>query len=527
MAKFIKHSIILALAFFSSCASAKPAEAEMTDSQNDSYAKNKTLVVAMTDGNYNLNPHTSAYTGEAQILNSLYEGLFSYNPQTLDPEPAIALSYKTSRDGKYWTFTLRPDAKFSDGRKITSKDVKESWLNLIAEKEAFYSSFLDVITGAKDYRLGKGSRQDVAIFTKDDVTISIELDIPQSHLPKILCHHAFAVVDTVNGTAFSGPYSLVNQSESEFNLCKNANYYNASAVKIPNIKILLTDDEKEVAHDFNTGKIHWCSTNCDTRSILKQESVHFDPLFGTYYYFFKLKKPWLTKEVRNALMNAFPWEELRMGSYFPAKTLIFPLNGYKQPVPLDYTDLDHAQALLDKAKKSLGITDEFLELEFAIPEGQAVMNAAQTIKHFWGAIGIKLKIKVIPERLYLSSISGSDSDMFLYTWIGDFSDPVAFLELFRSDSSLNETLWKNSEFDSLLDKASLTHDRTKRYELLNQAEEILLDSGLIMPISHSIDLNIIDFDSIGGWTANPLNIHPFKEMYFLPPKPSVLNIVKR
>ena len=88
----------------------------------------KELTVILSSFSLNLNPHTSVYSNEAQILNSTYEGLFSYNSQTAEPDFALAVNYTTSRDQLLWTFTLRDDAFFSDGKKITSTDVKDPGL---------------------------------------------------------------------------------------------------------------------------------------------------------------------------------------------------------------------------------------------------------------------------------------------------------------------------------------------------------------------------------------------------------------
>lgn len=106
--------------------------------------------------NLNLDPHTSAYVFEAQILNGVYEGLFSYNAATLEPDNALAQEYRISRDKLRWTFTIREGAKTSSGKIIDAQTIKDSWLDLIANKSAYYSSLLDVIKGARDFRLGKG-----------------------------------------------------------------------------------------------------------------------------------------------------------------------------------------------------------------------------------------------------------------------------------------------------------------------------------------------------------------------------------
>ena len=95
------------------------------------------------------------------------EGLFSYNQLTLEPVKALATDFHVSRNKKNWSFTIREGTFFSNNKPITAESIKESWLNLIATKDATYSSFLDIIQGAKEYRTGNGKREDVAIFTDE------------------------------------------------------------------------------------------------------------------------------------------------------------------------------------------------------------------------------------------------------------------------------------------------------------------------------------------------------------------------
>ena len=92
----------------------------------------KELTVIMSEADINLDPHTSSYANEAQILSALYEGLFTYNPISLKPEKGLVDSYKISRDKKTWTFTLRENIFFSDGTPITAESIKKSWLALHA-----------------------------------------------------------------------------------------------------------------------------------------------------------------------------------------------------------------------------------------------------------------------------------------------------------------------------------------------------------------------------------------------------------
>ncbi|MBR7064693.1 MAG: peptide ABC transporter substrate-binding protein, partial [Treponema sp.] len=132
----------------------------------------KSFTIVDAPHQYDLNPHTASYSSEAQILTNIYEGLFSYHPATLEPQYALATSHRISRNKLRWTFTLRENARFSDGFPLTAHDVKEAWLNLLAEKNAPYASLLDIIQGAAEYRNGKGLRSNVSISALNDTTLT-------------------------------------------------------------------------------------------------------------------------------------------------------------------------------------------------------------------------------------------------------------------------------------------------------------------------------------------------------------------
>ena len=126
---------------------------------------------------------------------------------------------------------------------------------------------------------------------------------------------------------------------------------------------------------------------------------------------------------------------------------------------------------------------------------------------------------------YNSEIPGWDADLFAYSWIGDFADPLAFLELFRSDSSLNVANYNSTEFDELLHKASVAGNSVDHYKLLSQAETLLLDDCVVIPVYHPVSLHIIDTEIIGGWQPNAMDLHPFKYFYIKRKEPVLPNLV--
>lgn len=486
-------------------------------------------VVMLTMGHpYDLNPQTASYTSEAQLLSGLYEGLFSYNPVNLEPQNALCSSYKLSRNKKRWTFTIIDGAKFSTGEKITASTFRESWLDLLSNPRAPYASLLDCIEGARNYRLGKGKRDEVGITARDDKTLVIHLEEPAEHLPKILCHHAFSAVSKKKDS-YSGAFTLKSYDKGRLELVKNKNYRDAASILIPGITIIQSDDLDENAFMFNTGKVDWIPEgNVNASKIINRNAIKVAAEFGTYYIFFKLNgKKWNTKEIREALLEAIPYDKMRENITVPATTLVYPLTGYPEVAGFDDYDSDDAVMMMRKAREKAGIgAKEKITITFGITDSEFMKNFVQVLAKAWQPLGVELVSEIKASEAYNFEIPTWDADLFAYSWIGDFADPLAFLELFRSDSSLNVAKYDSEEFDSLLHQASVATSSTEHYKLLSQAESMLLDDCVVIPVYHPVSLHVIDTDIIGGWQSNAMDLHPFKYFYIRRKDQSLPNLVQ-
>ncbi|MDY6397341.1 MAG: peptide ABC transporter substrate-binding protein [Treponema sp.] len=497
-------------------------ESEKSDDKNviESLQHNFTILVAQQP--WNLDIHTATYSSEAQILDSLYEGLFSYDPKTLEPLPAIAESYKISRDKKRWTFTLRENLEFSNGEKINAYTVKNSWLSLLRTHNAPYASMLDCIKGAADYREGKITDGEVGINARNEKTLVVTLINPTAHFAKLLCHHAFAVCTlnqngSTDTSVFSGAFKIKENTGSSLILEKNEKYWDAKNVHLPQITINQSNELKENSWSYNDGSADWVSGMVDTNALLNKNSIRISAIFGTEFLFFSCKnKPWDDADFRNALLTAVPWEELRKNGLVKATTLIYPLAGYQGVNGITETSGEDALEMMEEARKKLGIPkDEKLSVTFGISAiSERQKSQAEILKKAWEPLGVELKIQTTPDDRYIDSIPGWNADIFSYSWIGDFADPIAFLELFRANSTLNPSKWQNEKFEELIQKANESTDNGEHYKYLAQAEQLLLDDGEVMPITHSISLHAVNLQQVGGWYVNALDIHPFKYLYF-------------
>ncbi len=466
------------------------------------------FVILTSHPNPDLNPHTASYNTEVQIINGLYEGLFSYDPLTLEPVPAICESYKLSRDKKTWTFVIKDNAVFSNGQKITSQTVKDSWIKLLKTPDAPYASLFDIVYGATDFMNGKITESELGIKIKDEKTLTVKLTNPAEHFINILCMQSFSVV-TDEQNVFSGPFVLKEYKDEYILLEKNQNYWDANNVALPSIKILISENEEENTFLYNTGKIDWAMDMLTIKKVLKPQTIFLSTQFGTEYFFFKpLEEPWTNPTLRLALLSAIPWNEFQEKSLVKATSFIVPISDYPQIFGVPEYDLDSALEL----KKQAGFENQTLSLICAIQDSDYSMELAKKLQEAWKKIGVELVIQKTPANRYLKSISGWNAQLFTYSWVGDFADPVAFLELFRGNSSLNVSGWKDSTYDDLLMQAS-TLASEERLKKLSEAEQYLLDQGMIIPIAHSVSFNVVDTSYVKGWFENALNYHPLKYIY--------------
>lgn len=502
------------------------------ETNKDSSIKNdiqRELNITVSSSNFNLNPHTASYSIEAQILDGLYEGLYSYDPRTLEPKNALATNCKISRDRKRHTYEIRKDAKFSDGSPINAFAVRSAWLMLLSTPNAPYASFLDCVKGVKEFRNGKVSEDEVGIIARNDTTLVLQLLYPASHLNKILCHHAFSV-KTGSDNVFSGAFVLKERADNSILLEKNQNYWDADNVKLPSIRITTSDEITDNSWNYNTGKIDWIASVFNAKKILNPNAVHLSAIFGTEYVFFKCQNsPWDKADFRNALVTAAPWAALRKNTFVKATTLVYPLSGYPKVDGLSDTETEDAVDMMKEAKIKAGMKeDEILKIKFEMTAtSDRQKEFFDLLKEAWKPLGVEVEAEITNDYRYVESIPSSTADLFIYSWIGDFADPLAFLELFKDGSTLNQTKWKNDEYNRLLAEAAETTDADARNKLLSEAERTLLDDGVVLPIRHSISLNAVNTNAVGGWYTNALDIHPLKYLYFKDYKYEIPNVVMK
>ncbi len=516
-----KHTVLFSLFLTVLIASAAVAD--------ESYPQS-VFVASISGSQPDLRPHRAYNADEAQIMTALYEGLFVYDPYTLEPMPGIAESWTVSKDGLEWKFTLRTNARFETGETITAEQVARSWRALLDPAvQAPYASLLDSISGAFAYRTGQTTDTDtIGISALDERTLQVRLERPTEHLSRILCHHAFSIIhpkDMARGARneaeatlkplSSGPFKLVSRDENSLVFEKNEHYWDAARVSLPGLVIVISDDPEVLTARFNRGEIHWLAGEMNLSKLADTSLVRVSPMFATEFFFFRsVTGPWSDMRLRNAYLLTIPYAELRAERLIPAKTLVFPISGYPELEGLEKTDPARARELVAEA----GIGDPSLipPLVVRIPDSASYRKIADILVAAWTKEGFPATLEVVPFQGYYASLRKNDYGLGITSWIGDFADPLAFLEMFRPTSTLNDSGWSNETFENLIREASAEKSTEKRYGKLADAERLLLSEGVIIPVGHNPSLNVIDTSALTGWYVNALDIHPFKFIKFIP-----------
>jgi peptide/nickel transport system substrate-binding protein/oligopeptide transport system substrate-binding protein len=482
------------------------------------------LTMAFSKDDVELDFRRSYLASEAQLYTALYEGLFSYHPLTLEPVPAAASAWEVSEDKKVWTFTIRETARYWNGDPLRAEDFRAAWLSLLdPQRQSPYSSLFDSIQGALDYRLGNTADPGaVGILIPEPGKLEVRLNNPVSFFPSMLCHHSFSPIHpdmlaVEDWSAFSpisnGPFYVVDHDEDRITLARNELYWDAARIALRRIKILYLEDGDDVSARWNSGEVRWVAGDVNLETLTDRSGIVVNPMFATHYYYIRsTAAPWTDARVRQALSLALPWDQIREGYFLPAKTLIYPIQGYPALEGLTVTDLDKARSLLSEAGYPGGAG--LPELVIRLTPSAEATRIGEIMGTVWkDELGAPVRVEVVPHRRYFESLKENDYQVAFSTWIGDFPDPYTFLQMWRRDSNLNDARFNDSDYEALIDR-SMEEEGETRMETLAAAEQLLLNRGVVLPIAYSPAVNIVDTEELGGWFPNALDIHPFKYLSF-------------
>ena len=487
-----------------------------------------------------LDPHIIKGIPEHRIVSTLFEGLVDVDPSDLHAIPATAETWDISPDGKEYTFHLRTTACWSNGDPVTAHDFVYAWQRILSPGlGSEYAYMLYCLKNAKAYN--EGTLKDfgaVGATAIDAQTLHVTLENPTPYFLSMQVHFTwypvhrptierFGSMDTRN-TKWTRPGNLVGNGafvlkrwipNNLIEVVKNDRYWNAAQVRLPRILFYPTDNLLTEERSFRTGQLDLTENVPMTKVPVYRrehpELICIDPYLGTYFYRFNTSVPPLNDvRVRRALALALDrtalTRDVLTGGQIPAGEFTPPNTaGYSALTSISY-DVPEAQKLLAEAGYPDGTGFPAIEILYNTSESHKLI--AEAIQQMWKKT-LHIEVRLVNQdwKVYLASQKNMDFQIARASWIGDYVDPINFLECFVTGGGNNRTGWSSPEFDAQINTARRCNDPQQRVKALQEAERILLDAAPILPIYHYTRV-YLKSPRILNWHANLLGYIPFKDL---------------
>ncbi|PEJ38681.1 peptide ABC transporter substrate-binding protein [Bacillus wiedmannii] len=480
--------------------------------KSDAEAKKQVLNVTVSEEIPSLDTAKTMDGTSAHVMQNIFEGLYVLDDQD-QPIPAVAKSFKRSKDGKKYTFDLRKDTKWSNGDSVTANDFMFAWKRAIKPETASqYAYMLFHVKNAKEINKGTMPLDTLGVKAINDYTLEVELEQPIPYFLQLLAlpiylpqHESFLKEQGKNyalepsNLIYNGPFVLEKwKHEQEFQLKKNATYWDEKKVKLDEINFQIVKDTMTAVNLYEAGDLDRVSINSQFVDKYKgNKELHMSSDPGIAMIRFNEKNSALAnKKVRQSISLALNKEDFVahfINNGAKSASGLVPAGHINEETGKDLRkengdlspyDLQNAKKIWEEAKKELGV--EEVNLEFLTYEQDNAKRMAEYIKgdlekHLQG-LTIQINQQPFKQKLHLEQTG--DYDISMANWGPDYKDPISYLELFTTDNQNNKMNYSNLHYDELIKKAKsdFVLDQKKRWEALQEAERILLEDAAVAPL---------------------------------------------
>lgn len=481
-----------------------------------------------------IDPALATGVPEHRIMANLFEGLYANDPKDLSPVPGVALRHTLSKDGKLYTFTLNPQAKWTNGRQVTADDFVFAWERVLNPKTgAKYAQQLYYLKNGEAYNKGAVTDfKQVGVRAVNPTTLEVTLERPTAFflylttfytlypVPKEAVQQHGADWTKPGKIVSNGPFRLAEWvPQQALVLEKNGNYWDAKAVALDRVVFDPTTDVNTVVRQFQAGETDWVTSSANLPASLveiwkSRPEFYAEPYLGTYYFRMNVTKPPLNDaRVRKALSMAIDRETItqrvtRAGEIASSGFVPRNMPGYPGVKGHDF-DPAGAKRLLAEAGYPDGKGFPAVELLYNTNELHRIIT--QALQQMWKQhLGVEVTLTNVEWKVYLSRVKELDYQVARAGWIGDYVDPNTFLDMWITGGGNNQTGWSNAKYDGLIRQAAETVDPEARMKVLEQAETILVRDELpIAPVFTYVSKGLLR-RSFDGFHANILDQHPLK-----------------
>jgi oligopeptide transport system substrate-binding protein len=489
-----------------------------------------------------LDPQLVSSNQAAEVSMALGEGLTNYSPGDLHPVPGAAESWEVSGDGLVYTFHLREGARWSNGDPVAAGDFVFSAHRILSPAFAGEFSYMFFpVRGAEDFFFGRTRDfSTVGVRALDTHTLRYELRSPTPYFPTLVAHWSWYPVHPPTILRFgridqpftawtrpgnfvgNGPFSLAEWSIGDrVVVVKNSFYWDAAHVRLAKIHFHIIADADSEERAFRAGQLH-ITVDVPFSKIGAYLARPAGPLmtseaFSTALVTLNVARPPLDNPlVRRALSLAIDRSALalrvRRDGSRPAESLLPPdAHGYTYNVE-SRLHLDPAEARRFLAAAGYPDGKGFPRLELGVA-GLHASSVGEALQQMWSK-ELRLDVALVrPEpRVQTDNVHAHRFDMALTGWIGDYLDPMSFLDVYIATSGHNDSGYRNPAFDRYVAAAASTGEIRLRFAQFEKAESQLMLDLPSIPLFHTPSLHLVD-RSVHGFEPNLMDMHPYTAIW--------------
>jgi oligopeptide transport system substrate-binding protein len=480
---------------------------------------------------YTLDPALTSEMASGEYIMQIFGGLVR-SGDNLEPAPDIAERWEVSDDGRTYTFYLREDVKFHDGRQLKAEDFKYSWERACDPQTGSLTAatYLGDIVGVGEVLAGI-TTEISGVKVIGDYTLEVTIDAPKSYFLSKLTFPTAFVVDRTNVEAGgkwwsnpngTGPFWLKQWDEGKSLVLERNELYYGELVKVNEVVFHLWGGMP--MDMYETGEIDVTAVDLNYIEKVTDETGPFysdlrvTPELSFFYIGFNAAKPpFDDANIRRAFSQAIDKDKLVSlvfkGMVQRADGILPPgMPGYNEALQGLGYDIDKAEELI--AQSSYGDVSALPPITITTGgEGGPIGPDLESIVYQWRQnLGVEVKVRQLEPQRFYYYLKQEKDEMYSLGWIADYPHPQNFLDvLFHSGADNNYGEYSNPEVDALLEAAGVEGDSELSLALYQQAEQKLVSDAACLPIYFGQSYILVK-PYVKGYNPNPLGFVRLNEV---------------